>query len=444
MAGAGMGAVLTSGDTVGGRYAVDALLARGGMADVYRAHDRLVDRPVALKMLRAGTAEDHRFDVEARLLARFKHGNLIRLLDAGQSDGAPYLVLELVEGPTLADRLRGGALDSTEVRHIGSDIARALAYVHAGGVIHRDVKPSNVLLSPDGRALLGDFGVARLAGGTRLTATKAIVGTVAYLAPEQLDGGEVTTAADVYALGLVLMEALSGEPAFRGTHREVLAARLARNPSMPPGVPRHWVPLLSAMTRRDPAARPDAADVAERLATSTTAGRADLDTAPMTVTDWDGDSPGAQPDAVAATVAAPPRHRAPGNRPSQNPVLWTLIGLATFVALVVSAVGFNYGDDEPPAGRPDATASLTTTDPATPSTTNTTATTSAASGQSTSTQPPPATSCADLDARRQQIEEEKRQVQQTYRGDKDTRERLKSELDDEKQAIDTQRQAQGC
>jgi hypothetical protein len=163
----------------------------------------------------------------------------------------------------------------------------------------------------------------------------------------------------------------------------------------------------------------------------------------MTVADWDGDSPEAQPDAVAATVAAPPRHHAAGNRPSQNPVLWTLIGLAMFVALVVSAVGFNYGDDEPPAGRPDATASLTTTDPATPSTTNTTATTSAAS-QSTSTQPPPATSCADLDARRQQIEEEKRQVQQTYRGDKDTRERLKSELDDEKQAIDTQRQAQGC
>jgi eukaryotic-like serine/threonine-protein kinase len=131
-----------------------------------------------------------RFDAETQLLARLDHRNLVRLLGSGQRPGGPYLVLELVDGPSLAERVARGPLAVDDVRRWGEDIARALAYVHAQGVIHRDVKPSNILLPPDGRALLGDFGIARIADGTRLTEPESTIGTAAYLAPEQLSSTE--------------------------------------------------------------------------------------------------------------------------------------------------------------------------------------------------------------------------------------------------------------
>jgi serine/threonine protein kinase len=172
--------------------------------------------------------------------------------------------MELVEGTTLGSRIARGPLDGDEVRRIGQELAEALAYAHDAGVVHRDVKPANVLLDPRGRAKLADFGIARLVGDTvRHTRTGTTIGTAAYLAPEQVQGEDVSGATDVYALGLVLLEALTGEQPFGGAPVEAAVARLHRDPEVPAGDPH--ADLLRAMTARDPGQRPAAADVAAAL-----------------------------------------------------------------------------------------------------------------------------------------------------------------------------------
>ena len=175
---------------------------------------RGLDRPVAIKVLRDGeSGDEERFANEVRLLARFSHPNLVRVLDAGEFGRRGYLVMELIEGATLAQRLSTGPLSDRETAHIGAGIADALGYVHAHGIIHRDIKPANVLLDTNGGAHLADFGIARLLDTTGFTMTGMMLGTPAYLAPEQVEGREIGPAADVYSLGLVLYECLSGHRA---------------------------------------------------------------------------------------------------------------------------------------------------------------------------------------------------------------------------------------
>ncbi|WP_134739744.1 serine/threonine-protein kinase [Nocardioides sp. 503] len=256
---------------LGGRYELGAVLGRGGVADVHRATDTLLSREVAVKRLREATPSDAdraRFTAEARTLAVLSHPGLVTLLDAGESEERPYLVLELVEGSTLAGLLARGPLpDPEEAARLLGTVAGALAYAHDAGVVHRDVKPGNVLLGDDGRVKLADFGIARIVGDTvRHTMTGTTVGTVGYLAPEQVSGAEITPAVDVYALGLVLLEAVTGEKAFTGSTAEAAVARLARDPHVPDTVSAPLADLVRAMTARDPAARPSAAVVAERLA----------------------------------------------------------------------------------------------------------------------------------------------------------------------------------
>jgi len=247
-----------------GRYRREALLGRGGMADVYVAHDELLDRRVALKVLRDASSTE-RLQAEARTLARLNHPGLVTVLDAGAADGRPFLVLELVEGVTLADCCTGEALAPGRVAAIGVELAETLDYVHRNGVIHRDVKPGNVLLSRDGRVLLADFGVARLVEGSSATETGLTLGTAAYLSPEQVRGEPLTPAVDVYSLGLVLLESLTGERAYAGPAVEAAVARLQREPEVPDHLPAGWVELLRDMTVLDPAARPMATEVADRL-----------------------------------------------------------------------------------------------------------------------------------------------------------------------------------
>jgi serine/threonine protein kinase len=256
---------------LGGRYELGAVLGRGGVADVHRATDTLLSREVAVKRLREATPSDTdraRFTAEARTLAVLSHPALVTLLDAGESADRPYLVLELVEGSTLAGLLARGPLpDPEEAARLLGAVAGALAYAHGAGVVHRDVKPGNVLLGDDGRVKLADFGIARIVGDTvRHTMTGTTVGTVGYLAPEQVSGAEITPAVDVYALGLVLLEAVTGEKAFTGSTAEAAVARLARDPHVPETLSAPLADLIRAMTARDPGARPAASVVAERLA----------------------------------------------------------------------------------------------------------------------------------------------------------------------------------
>lgn len=254
---------------LGDRYVLGGLIGRGGMAEVYRAHDRVLGRTVAVKVMRAVAAGDEdraRFADEARMLAQLSHPGLVTVLDAATCEDEPYLVMELVDGPSLADLCRGSALDPQRVATIGAQLADALGHVHAAGIVHRDLKPANVLLGSDGRAQLTDFGLARiLAAVMRHTTSGAMVGTPAYLAPEQLRAAEITPAADVYALGLVLIEALSGAVPYQGSPIEAALARLTTPPPIPDRLPRRWHLLLRAMTALDPADRPTTAEVGATL-----------------------------------------------------------------------------------------------------------------------------------------------------------------------------------
>ena len=203
------------------------------------------------------------------ILAGTSDPGLVTVLDAGISGDHPYLVMELLPGGTVADLVDRGAQPLDRVADIGAQAASALVPVHAAGVVHRDIEPGNLLFDEQGRVRLADFGIARLVGDSvRVTATGTTIGTATYLAPEQASGGEVGTAADIYALGLVLLELITGTPAFDGTPTEAALARLTHDPVVPDDLPDPLGRLLGAMTSREPAARPIAAEVAAELVTN--------------------------------------------------------------------------------------------------------------------------------------------------------------------------------
>ena len=262
-----------AGTTLGERYRLDSLIGRGGMASVYRGEDLTLARPVAVKVFAEaaeGIDDAFRRRSETALLASLSHRALVRLYDAAQDarTGREYLVMELVDGKDLRKALRSGPLSAADAADLLSDVGEALHVIHARGIVHRDVKPANVLLEPahvptrTWNAKLADFGIARLIDDARLTRTGLLVGTPGYLSPEQVSGTAPGPAADVYSLGLLVLEARTGDPAFPGSGAEAAAARLVRDPVIPPNLGDDWVALLSAMTAREPEARPTALDVA--------------------------------------------------------------------------------------------------------------------------------------------------------------------------------------
>jgi len=249
-----------------GSYPLGRLLGRGGMADVYASVDARTGDPVAVKVFRdtdLGGAD--RRSAEVRTLTGLRHPNLVELIDAGTQHGCEFLVMALVEGPTLGQANRHRRLPLARTAQIGAAVGDALAYVHAGDVVHRDVKPDNVLLGPGPRVRLADFGIARTISATRATQSGLVLGTAAYLAPEQVTGAEVGPPADVYALGLVLLECLTGHREYPGAALESAMARLHRRPQLPAELPAGWAALLAGMTATDPAARPSAGSAAGAL-----------------------------------------------------------------------------------------------------------------------------------------------------------------------------------
>ncbi len=256
------------------RYTIQDLIARGGMAEVYRARDEFLGRDVALKVFRASAtaeADFQRQQDEINVLARLSHPNLVTLLDAAVDRSEPeqrriYYVMELVEGEDLKRRLDRGPLLPRQVAQLGYYSALALEYVHGQGIVHRDVKPANILVTSNDEntqvsAKLGDFGIASVGPSAAIGDDDIVTGTVAYLSPEQARGEEVGPASDIYSLGLVLLQCFTGELAFPGPPQHSAMARLLDDPAIPASVPEEWAPLLKAMTNRDPAGRPELHDV---------------------------------------------------------------------------------------------------------------------------------------------------------------------------------------
>src|SRR6059058_4305830 len=221
------------GMQLNGRYRLDAQIGSGGMSTVYRAFDSVLERRVAVKLMHREIAADtdqlERFRREARAVAQLSHPHIVGVIDAGEEDGRPYIVFEYVEGETLKDRIRRlGRLPVDEAIAYAIEIARALGAAHARHIVHRDVKPQNVLIDEEGSAKVTDFGIARSLDEEGLTADGRVLGTTDYVSPEQALGHPVTGQSDVYSLGIVLFEMLTGEVPFRGENQVAVAMKHVR------------------------------------------------------------------------------------------------------------------------------------------------------------------------------------------------------------------------
>ena len=282
-----------STDTVlGGRYRLGSLLGRGGMAEVYDAVDERLDRAVAVKVLRTDVAMDpdvrRRFEAEARAAARLSHPNVVAVFDTGEDDGIAWMVMERLPGETLADRMGRGQPDEHWIARMAGDVLGALGSAHQAGIVHRDVKPANILLGSDGCAKVADFGIAKvLEGVDDTTHTGQLIGTPAYVAPERIDGLPATPRSDLYSLGVVLYEALAGEKPFRGTTPISVAYAVRHTEPRPlteirPDLPAHFIAAVHRAMERDPERRfATAAEMAHALQVGLSGTEATVAAAPV-------------------------------------------------------------------------------------------------------------------------------------------------------------------
>jgi hypothetical protein len=251
-----------------GRYAITQSLGDGAMGDVFRARDTVLGRDVALKVMKAIGPDlatfRARFEAEARALARLQHPSAVQVFDVGWEGDQPYLVMELVGGGTLRGHLDAGPLPADEVRSLGIQVGNALAAAHEHGILHRDVKPANIL-GERGRWKLADFGIAHVPG-SELTMTGQFLGTPAYAAPESLSAGEFSPASDVYGLGATLYAALTGQPPYGGHLGALTTTPLAPIEARAPGTPPALVAAVTAALDRDPTRRPSARALVDLLA----------------------------------------------------------------------------------------------------------------------------------------------------------------------------------
>jgi hypothetical protein len=240
------------GTLISERYRLDEKIGSGGMSSVYRAFDPTLERWVAIKLMHRDISHDpdqlERFRREARAVASLNHPHIVTVIDAGEDDGAPYIVFEYVEGETLKERIRRlGRLPVPEAVAYAIEIGRALECAHANRLVHRDVKPQNVLIDPDGRAKVTDFGIARSLEAQGLTATGRVLGTTDYVSPEQALGHEVTGQSDIYSLGIVLYEMLTGEAPYKADTQVAVAMKHVRDPL--PDVQRRRPEISASLAR---------------------------------------------------------------------------------------------------------------------------------------------------------------------------------------------------
>jgi eukaryotic-like serine/threonine-protein kinase len=326
----------------GGRYTVERTLGGGGMAVVYLAQDGELDRPVAIKILAGHVLGDKefraRFVREARMAARLSHPNVVSIYDTGEEEGRPFIVMEYVEGETLADVVaRRGRVPPADVVDLALQVCAGLEHAHRAGLVHRDVKPQNLLVRGlDGVVKVADFGIARSAEATtQLTQVGTVLGTAAYLAPEQATGEEVSAKTDLYSLGAVLYELLTGRAPYRFESLVALAFKQREQAVDPvrehaPEVPEPLEDVVMRCLARNPAYRPESAGA---LARELAAAAPEPPTRPL--------------PAAGEAQTAPLRQPRPARRRDRR--LWLVAAAAAAVVAIVAGLALAARDDPSPA-----------------------------------------------------------------------------------------------
>ncbi len=337
-----------AGMVLGGRYELEERIGRGGYGEVWRAHDGVLSRSVAVKLLYPGLAGQPealaRFQAEARHAGSLSHQNIARVYDYGESvdEASPYLIMELIDGPSLWDVLSSGPLDVATSMDIVAQAAAGLQAAHATGLVHRDIKPANLLLDSSGTVKITDFGIAHAIGSAPVTVTGQLLGTPGYLAPERVAGQSATSASDLYGLGIAAYECLTGTAPFQGTPLEIALAHQHRPlPPLPPSVPPDVAAFVMQLTAKDPARRPGSAtDVALRASRLR-----------------DGLRPGVIPQTMV-TTQIPVRQ---SQRPRRGPARRTaVLALAVMVLAVVSGLALTSLNGRSPGSSPISVPSSST------------------------------------------------------------------------------------
>jgi eukaryotic-like serine/threonine-protein kinase len=380
----------TQGVTFGGRYELDSRIAIGGMGEVWEATDHVIGRTVAIKILKDEYMGDpgflERFRAEARHAALVNHEGIASVFDYGEENGSAFLVMELVPGEALSTILeRDGSLSTDKTLDIVAQTSLALQAAHAAGLVHRDIKPGNLLITPDGRVKITDFGIARIADQVPLTATGQVMGTVQYLSPEQASGHPASPATDIYSLGIVAYESLAGKRPFTGESQVAIAMAQINEqpPPLPATVAMPVQNLVMAMIAKKPEDRPASAAAVARAATALRRG--DVAGAAAAVPAIAGAVVGADAatqlltaggDTQAATriLPAPDEPGAeeePVEKKKRSPWTWPLIALIALLLLVLAGtiwavVSSQNNTPDPGPSTPSSTASRTPSNTPTP------------------------------------------------------------------------------
>ncbi|WP_431807808.1 serine/threonine-protein kinase [Microbacterium paraoxydans] len=382
----------TQGVSFGGRYELQSRIAIGGMGEVWEATDHVIGRTVAIKILKDEYMGDpgflERFRAEARHAALVNHEGIASVFDYGEENGSAYLVMELVPGEALSTILeRDGALSADKTLDIVAQTASALQAAHAAGLVHRDIKPGNLLITPDGRVKITDFGIARIADQVPLTATGQVMGTVQYLSPEQASGHPASPATDTYSLGIVAYECLAGKRPFTGESQVAIAMAQINEqpPPLPPTVPIPVQNLVMAMIAKKPADRPSSAATVARAAQALRRG--DLNSAAIAVPAIATGGIAGDDDAtrmltasndgatrILPTTAQLPTEEAVAEeekkKKKRSPWTWPLIALIALLIIVLGgtlwAMFGNRGEDPKPSDTPTTAQTTSQTPSQTP------------------------------------------------------------------------------